>query len=149
MTVIDQLLEKVRAFRKDIKRRAVSVVYEGQEQEMIRLQINQMLVDGIRNDGSQIEPPYTQYTINTKIAKDGSSAIVDHVTLRDTGEFHEGIYIRKTANQIRFYSSDSKSSKLQGKYGEDIFGLTDENLNKVLSNAKDNFIRDFKRAISI
>lgn len=43
-----------------------------------------------------------------------------------TGAFYEGMYGQVENDVLRIDSRDSKSNALQGKYGRDIFGLTEE-----------------------
>jgi len=66
---------------------------------------------------------------------------VDHVDLKVTGKFYETIYARLEGEEIEIFSSDV-ASKVQaiiyggegvreGGFGENIFGLIDENKNKI------------------
>ena len=50
----------------------------------------------------------------------------DRVTLRDTGYFYSGITFDFDEHGIFLTSTDDKKEKLIGKYGHDIFGVSDD-----------------------
>jgi carbon monoxide dehydrogenase subunit G len=54
------------------------------------------------------------------------------VDLEKTGAFHKGISAESKNAQLFIDSSDSKTNELQDKYGDEILGLTDENLDEVV-----------------
>ena len=65
---------------------------------------------------------------------------VDYVDLKRTGKFYESIYARLEGDEVEIFSTDN-ATKVQslvfggngvrkGGFGEDIFGLTDENKQK-------------------
>ena len=72
--------------------------------------------------------PYRPYTIEQKKKK---GQPYDRVTLRDTGAFEKSFAIKIGRNEFYIDSDDWKTEKLVKKYGEEIFGLTDENLNEL------------------
>ena len=74
-------------------------------------------------DGSEIEPEYTDYTIEIKQMK---GQPYDRVTLLDTGDFYGRIFAKMDGEELVIDSEDWKSEHLKGKYGENIFGLRDE-----------------------
>lgn len=80
---------------------------------------------GITADGTPIRPPYAPLTVSLKKKK---GQPFDRVTLRDEGDFQEAIEARKFGKTYILRSRNWKAIKLQQKYGDNIFGLTSENL---------------------
>jgi len=83
------------------------------------------MYSGLRATGSEIRPPYAPLTIFLKKQK---GQPVDRVTLKDTGDFYNAMFV-EVNDQAKFYeidSKDEKSLKLQRKYQPTIFGLGDE-----------------------
>ena len=81
------------------------------------------LYSGKNADGSDIAPPYTSKTVSIKMRK---GQPYDRVTLRDTGYFYSGITFDFDEHGIFLTSTDDKKEKLIGKYGHDIFGVSDD-----------------------
>jgi hypothetical protein len=65
--------------------------------------------------------------------------------LKLTGDFWEGFVIEQTKSNLKIWSTDSKTDKLVKKYGSDIFGLTDERLDRLI---KDQIYPDFMLFLS-
>jgi hypothetical protein len=95
-----------------------------QEENNITDLNTQQLFEGINSDGSPIEPEYSQKTVRIKTEKGQPT---DRVTLRDTGDFYRGLFLSATEFPVLFGSLDEKALKLETKYGEKIFGLTEKN----------------------
>lgn len=81
------------------------------------------MIAGIRADGTEILPTYTDLTIQIKQEKGQPT---DRVTLRDTGDFQNQVTTTVTDEFVTTDSTDEKSEKLQKKYGEKIFGLSEK-----------------------
>jgi len=97
------------------------------EEEILDLNRDRQLYDkGIDSNGQRIFPPYSAVT---RLIKRSQGNIFNRVTLFDTGDFYEGFRIKLNGygNPFNIYSTDSKSSDLQEKYGSSIFGLTRQN----------------------
>ena len=82
------------------------------------------LFSGSNADGSEIRPPYSPVTVRIKNRKGQPT---DRVTLFDTGAFQGAFTMERKGDAVLFSSSDSKTEKLVDKYGEGIFGLTEDN----------------------
>ena len=82
---------------------------------------------------------YSNFTKNfkTTIAGQlGRDTRIDHITLRDTGEFHESVKVKLTSKGILIDSQPQKEdTNLIDEFGEEILFVNDENL--------DGFIRPF------
>lgn len=83
------------------------------------------LSQGRRADGSNISPPYAQFTIQEKEKKSGLAAVTDVVTLFDTGAHYAELFAEVQGDIIEYGSKDSKSESLQSRYGK-IYGLNEE-----------------------
>ena len=81
------------------------------------------MFEGKRADGSFIVPEYAPATI---VRKQKKGQPTDRVTLKDTGSFYSKIFVTIASRNVFISSSDSKTGKLTGKYGERIFGISDE-----------------------
>lgn len=131
MSVIDEMLDRIVSFSENIED---YIRLEIIENEAIICDMNsetQLFEKGINADGVSIESyaPYQPITKQIKLAKGQPT---NRVTLRDTGEFHASF--RVTAGESSFYidATDWKAEKLTIGYGDDIFGLTDENINELI-----------------
>lgn len=90
--------------------------------DIITLQQGQFSL-GKRSDGTEITPSYSDYTIELKEEKGQETR---WVTLRDTGSFWDLTFVDVGDNWYEISSADSKTAKLEKKYGKKIFGLTKE-----------------------
>lgn len=105
---------------------------EEKQSQIVEFNVKQLYDFGINSLGVKISDyaPYAPYTIYLKYLK-GQPA--DRVTLRDTGAFHESFYLEPGPDSFRITAADGKTNDLVMKYGAAIFGLTQENVNKVAS----------------
>lgn len=91
----------------------------------------QLYEQGVINDGTPIAEyrPYRPVTVQIKLMKGQPT---NRVTLYDEGDFHASF--RVISNNISFFidATDVKTEELIKKYSEQIFGLTDENLNELI-----------------
>jgi len=122
MEVLDNLIRKLRKVKDLLPALLLAVIIES-EAAIADLNIEQLQA-GIRSDSSPIEPPYTPLTVAIKKVK---GQPFDRVTLRDEGDFYQGIKIEVFQNEFRLIGTDNKTFKLESKYGEAILGLTQEN----------------------
>jgi hypothetical protein len=110
---------------KQIDTSAIAITSIVETKEAIANLNAEQMFSGLRSDGSEILPSYTDYTIELKKAK-GQPA--DRVTLRDTGSFYENIKVEVIGDKININSTDEKAEKLNKKYSKakgKIFGLSD------------------------
>lgn len=71
--------------------------------------------------------PYKPKTIAIKRMK---AQPVDRVTLKDTGAFHSSFDILFDDEQMAVVANDPKTEKLTFKYGNDILGISNRNLDE-------------------
>ena len=118
-----------------------------EEDELIRINTDDQLFEGINADGVAIAD-YQPYTPYTKTLKEAKGQPTGRVTLFDTGDFYKGFKFDKVGTKIYPDSTDSKTERLVKKYGEQIFGLTDENLQYFINIfLKPRMIERFKKMI--
>lgn len=73
--------------------------------------------------------PYADRTVEIKKEKGQPTT---RVTLRDTGDFHNSVYMVIDDGGFYLTSDDEKVEELREKYGDRIFRLTNKNLNRIL-----------------
>lgn len=96
--------------------------------EIISLNKKQ-LEKGQKADGSFLRE-YSQRTIKQR-ELEGNPVKGDKIALFDTGDFWKGIWAKAYDGKLSIFSKDSKTELLVSEYGESIFGLTEENFNKL------------------
>ena len=90
---------------------------------------DQLYGKGIRNDSKKIVPSYAESTIKRKKRKNQPTG---RVTLRDENIFHRSFYIYYGSDNFEIMTTDPIEPFLTYRYGEQILGLTDENLRYVI-----------------
>ena len=93
---------------------------------------DQLFEKGIRSDNTQIGE-YSPFTISIKQAK---GQRYDHITLKDTGDFYDSFTafvdssgdIEIETDPIKIDAFTGLQTDLTIKYGKDIVGLTQDNL---------------------
>lgn len=106
----------------------------------------EQLNKGIKSDGNRIKPEYRPKTV---IIKQKKGQPTDRVTLKDYGDFHNQIRVKKYATKFELVSYDEKSEKLQEKYTPDILGITNENLAKIRLEIFNKLQKDVKRIFKV
>lgn len=105
-----------------------------QENEAFIVDMNtedQLYEKGVNNLGVSIDDfaPYANLTIEIKEVKGQPT---DRVTLRDEGDFHSSFFLDIGDTQFEVKASDPKTGKLIKKYGRQILGLTQENIQELI-----------------
>ena len=116
-----------------------------EESFVVRLQADQMF-DGYRGDGREIRPMYAPSTVLIKRQKGQPT---QRVTLRDTGDFHDSIVIEYGPTEFRLDATDEKRPYLAGKYGEQIFGLDDVALDRLINKVREPIIRELQKMMLV
>ena len=126
--MIDQFIDIVRPVKSlpDVMNDLLRSALEELSAQLEDANIAQMQ-QGIRSDGTPIEPGYTPFTIAIKKSKGQPT---DVVTLKDEGNFYRGMRTEFDNEGVEFYSNDSKTDALELKYGSEIFGLTEQSIEK-------------------
>lgn len=116
--------------------------HEGLIEDLNRQQLEQ----GIRADGSAIEPDYTRATVAIKQSKGQPS---DKVRLYDTGGFYGSLFVNLFNNAFAIEATDSKTPELTAKYGDKILGLTPAHRVLLVQTIKPQFIQRLRAAIGL
>jgi hypothetical protein len=111
---------------------------------VIGLNQAQLYDDGIRNDGSQITPPYAISTLRIKRKKRQPT---DRVTLKDTGDFYDSFYIELGSNSFLINARDSITNILKGRYKDEILGLTEESKDELSQFLKGKLIEQLRNEL--
>ena len=120
------ILVKLHNFEKKLDKILIDAVKKF-EAEIIDMNTAQ-LDAGSDGEGNPIEPAYTGFTVAIKRSKGQPT---NRVTLKDEGDFQNAFFMNTGANWFALGSNDSKTQKLERKYGKDIFGLTQEHIEGV------------------
>lgn len=104
------------------------------------------MLNGFRADDSYILPEYTPYTREKKEEKGWDP---DKVTLYDTGDFYNAMFADVSYFDIEIDSTDSKTEDLIEKYGEKIFGLSDESKEEYRDDAMPVLIEKIKEILKL
>lgn len=103
------------------------------EEHLIQLNQNQLYKDSSDSEGNKLE----QYN-SLEYAREKESMNPEvgfrNTDLYYTGAFYRGWSILVTNSEFLFDSSDSKTSDLIAKYGENIFGFRKDNLESFTQN---------------
>jgi hypothetical protein len=122
------MFEKIHRTARNVHRGIVKVKEEAikySTTDMEDMNIEQMLF-GKNADGEEIgEYRSESYAAMKQSMNSRPPAMVPD--LRLTGAFHSGMKVDYTGSDLTFTSTDSKTSKLTAKYGDNIFGLTTAN----------------------
>lgn len=91
---------------------------------------DQLFEQGIDSKGLALGE-YSDVTIEIKKSK---GQRIDHITLKDTGEFYSRFKAVKVPDGIELSLNPIRGdSNLVDDFGEDIQGLTDQNLSKIIN----------------
>lgn len=119
---------------------------EETEAAFTELNLQQMYA-GLKNDGSEIAPPYVPATVRRK-RKIGQPT--DRVTLKDMGDFYAGYTVSVEGNIINELSTDFKMEFLIKRYGKEIFGLGGSYRKEYISdNLRPVFVKNMKQEIGL
>ena len=114
------------------------------EAHIIDENVEQMEKHGLKPSGEQIG----EYSVTSKWIKQQKGQISGHITLRDTGDFHKGMDMKKKGetqkeSEFEISSKDWKSDMLERGF-PDIFGLNEKNLKDFTKIFFDEFYNKLK-----
>lgn len=105
---------------------------------------DEQLFRGIDGEGRMVRPPYTKKTIQIKLQK---RQPVDRVTLRDTGDFYDSLFVLYGDKEFFIVASDPKRAKLQSKYGKDILGMNETSRDILAQKIKPVMIGELRKKV--
>lgn len=103
------------------------------------------LEDGMRADGTLL-PPYAPATVQIKREKGQQT---QPMNLRDQGHFQAGIVARKYDKYLEMTSLDYKTGKLVQRFGEQILGISDENIDILRDEVTPELMQEFRKKIRV
>lgn len=99
---------------------------------------DQLFKDGINSLGVTLESIGGSYSPFTVVIKQGKGQPTDRVTLKDSGDFYKTFRVDITTDAIIIDANPIKDdTNLFSEWGEDILGLTDENLQLLINKLRD------------
>lgn len=116
------------------------------DEYIAQLNRNQLSDKGVRADGTDITPEYTELTELLKRPKSGISGITSHVTLYDSGSFHKSIVADIYQGKLLLDATDSKTNELIDKYGE-VLGLTKESIVLLQEKFRPIYVANIEKAL--
>lgn len=125
MRRLDNMIQELK--RRDPLALLVAILEEMQA-DIVDMNTRALEERGEGSDGMPLEPPYRPLTVAIKQAKGQTAA---HVTLKDTGDFHESFFVDFGAEGFTISATDWKTEQLTGKYGPAVFGLTETDFKKL------------------
>lgn len=138
---------RLRAFKDSLPMLLEDVVRDKEDVIVSAIADDQLYRRGINGKGEKIMDymPYTAKTIKNKRKKGQPTT---RVTLRDTGAFHESMFVVFDSEGFYITASDEKTQDLVEKYGKEIFRLTNKNFTRIIrSHIRKELAKRLKRAI--
>ena len=146
-TTLRNLEYRLRAFKDNLPMYLEDIIHDKEDVIVSAIADDQLYRRGINGRGEKIMDymPYAPKTIQNKKRKGQPTT---RVTLRDTGAFHESMYVVFDSEGFYITASDEKTQDLVEKYGEEIFRLTDKNFTRIIrSHIRKELVKRLKRAI--
>lgn len=138
---------RLRRFKDSLPAMLEDIIRDKEDVIVSAVADDQLFRRGINGKGIKIMSyaPYKPRTIEIKKKKGQPTT---RVTLRDTGDFHNSMYVVFDSEGFYITSSDEKTLGLVEKYGEEIFRLTDKNLTRILrSHVRKELVKRIKLAV--
>lgn len=142
MKELKDIIKRVKKFESGLPAKTIEIALRN-EAEILDLQGEQHDA-GLTNEGKQIRPDYSPFTVRIKRQKGQPT---DRVTLYDEGDFRAGFFTAKGKTAFSIGSRDDKTEKLERKYRSEIFGLTDDSLQEVIDLTKPDILEHAHKAI--
>lgn len=127
-----KIANRLKAIKQNLNRIGLAAIRDNEE---FILELNtkeQIFKAGIYRTGQKITPSYAPSTVKRK-SRQGLPS--DRVILFETGDFHNSFFIKydEGAGTFELEATDPKKQYLEARYGPDIYGLTDESLERLKS----------------
>lgn len=138
---------RLRAFKDSLPMLLEDIVRDKEDIIVSAIADDQLYRRGINGKGEKIMDymPYTAATVRIKKKKGQPTT---RVTLRDTGDFHNSMFVVFDAEGFYVTASDDKTPELIEKYGDEIFRLTDKNLTRIIrSHIRKELVKRLKKAV--
>lgn len=129
---LEQRIKILKKFRRDLNKTYARIIKTNEDSWVLLLSDDQMYNKGI--DGNN--KPLGNYTPYSLSIKQENGQRTDHITLRDTKEFHDSIALKLSGNKIETIApgAQKEDTNLLDEFGEDIIKLTPKNKQKIIDN---------------
>lgn len=131
MGILEQLRNRVETFNEGLTGGTyIGEIIQNNDWEIIGMNTDDQLYEqGITATGISIADyePYSETTIEIKQMKGQPT---DRVTLRDSGDFHHSFEVETDNVKMTIVASDFKTIQLLKRYGNEIMGLTQHNIER-------------------
>jgi len=135
-TPLDGLIKSLKTIDRDLDLLVIDAA-ERLSDIILDFQKKQLFA-GIKGNDEQILPPYTEFTIQQKKKK---GLPFDRVTWFDTGELYGNLITERTDTALFIGADDDKIVFLSQKYGSDVLGMTEDNLQKISPEVKNDLLQ--------
>lgn len=108
----------------DIGDMALQSVHDRDAEIIDTVTDDQLFAKGIDGTGKKIKPKYTPFTRAIKKQKGQPD---NRVTLKDSGDFYNSVFMDKTPFPVQLSATDEKTPDLFRKYGGGILAMTKKN----------------------
>lgn len=125
------LTYRLRAFRDNLPLVLEQVIRDKESVIVSAVADDQLYRRGVNGKDIKIMS-YAPYRPRTIAIKKRKGQPTTRVTLRDKGDFHKSMYVHFDPDGFYIRARDSKTDILVGKYGIEIFRLTDKNLTRLV-----------------
>ena len=147
MATIKAVFQRVNNFYTSMDKITIDVIKDNSK--FILDENRSQLFDGLDKDGKEIIPEYTPTTVSIKREKGQPT---DRVTLRDTGDWQDAMFLEVKGNEILTDSSDWKTDELLKKYDRNmntILGIPETSKTKINSTLMDRLIFIFRQMTNL
>ena len=132
MGILEALQKRVKAFNDGLTGgQFISEIIRNHDWEIVEMNTQEQLFEqGITATGISIMDymPYAPMTVDIKKIK---GQPYDRVTLRDEGDFQNSFEVETDHEKMTIVATDRKTDELLYKYGDEIMGLTDKNVERL------------------
>lgn len=146
-TTLRNLEYRLRSFKDSLPMLLEDIIRDKEDVIVSAIADDQLYRRGINGKGKKIMDyrPYAAKTIRIKKKKGQPTT---RVTLRDTGAFHESMFVVFDSEGFYVTASDEKMPWLIKRYGEEIFRLTDKNFTRIVrSHIRKELVKRLKQAV--
>lgn len=127
--IISNLIKHLKSFESQLNQTIEDAIRSNEDLILKMNTESQLYEKGVDNEGKKLKP---KYTLSTTKAKKKKGQPTNRVILKDEGIFHDSFYIYYTQDGFEIMTSDPIEPYLTYKYGKELLGLTDKNLNIVI-----------------
>ena len=139
---------RLRKFKDELPLYLEDIIRSKEDVIVDAIRNDQLYRRGINGEGVKIMD-YAPYAPSTIKRKRRLGQPTTRVTLRDSGKFHESMYLELDSEGFRIVTDDQKAKFLVSRYGANIFRLTNENFNRIVkSHIRKELIRKLKLTIN-